>query len=676
MQTAARFFEHAPHVFHGNPHFIEYVAVYDLAGCDIDRPLTRDEDQVAVGDCLRIGTLGLRAVLRDHRSFVHAFLLLQFPGSVEHVHAVCHSVYHNGDAMRIAVHVTHEAVQKIGGIGSVIAGLCTEETYKSFFDTTVLYGPLFSPSADVRSRLGRGAEVLYSSTDSYDQNEFHGRFLPLIEEHHINIVYGKRTLASEFNSTRQNTIDVVLVDITKMKAESIGVFKYSLWEQFALQSEQFPDWDYEQYVRIAVPYLDILACLYHQSATIYHFAHEYMGVPSVLAAHLNSVDKSQHRTIFYAHEISPCRAVVENTPGHDVSFYNTLADNQAAGKSFEQEYSGRTGGYRAELVKRTRHFDHVFAVSDIVKREYQYFVPEADESKVHVVYNGVPLKYVSIQEKLQSRALLQEYGRNLFDFVPDYIFTHVTRLVVSKGIWRDITFLYILDEIFHKQGLKGLYILLSTLVGAGRDALLTARMEQEYGWPVVHAEGWPDLIGSEVDIYNYLARFNSNSRCIKGVFLNQFGFSRRRCGNRVPETTDFLDLRIGSDAEFGFSIYEPFGIAQLETIPFGGIAALSDACGCSHAVGTAFADSQRKPYHVFEFVRGLPEALSEVNLRSISIEQRFELEKQLLRREVGPFTQALPTGDSDRSQLLEAAQECSELLGWKSSVTAMNLSTL
>ena len=40
------------------------------------------------------------------------------------------------------------------------------------------------------------------------------------------------------------------------------------------------------------------------------------------------------------------------------------------------------------------------------------------------------------------------------------------------------------------------------------------------------------------------------------------------------------DLRHGSDAEFGQSIYEPFGIAQIEPIGFGSLSVVSDVCGC------------------------------------------------------------------------------------------------
>src|SRR5690606_16419654 len=62
--------------------------------------------------------------------------------------------------------------------------------------------------------------------------------------------------------------------------------------------------------------------------------------------------------------------------------------------------------------------------------------------------------------------------------------------------------------------------------------------------------------------------------------VNQFGWSRERCGQRMPAEMEFLDIRQGSDLEFGQSIYEPFGIAQVEPINFGAITCVSNVCGC------------------------------------------------------------------------------------------------
>ncbi|RKX86430.1 MAG: hypothetical protein DRP57_01530 [Spirochaetes bacterium] len=578
--------------------------------------------------------------------------------------------------MNVAAHITHEAVQKIGGIGAVISGLCTADKYKGFFAETLLYGPLFDRNANVASRLGKDGEVMYSSIDNYDSGGYHEKFYSIVRDYKVDIVYGKRVLVNEFNINKTNRADTVLVSINRINEERLNEFKFELWQRYGIESNRYSSWDYEQYVRIALPYLDILKALYPDSYKFYHFAHEYMGVPSALSVLMNGTDKNSNRTIFYAHEVSPCRTVVEGNEGHDISFYPELYRNRKAGKTFEDVYGSQKDNYRAELVRSTVNFDYVFAVSDLVKDEYMYFIPGADENKVKVVYNGIPVKLINPDEKLKSRKLLQNYIENLFNFTPDIVFTHVTRLVISKGIWRDITFLYILDEVFHSYGIKGAFILLTSLIGTGRDPAAVSSMEKEYGWPVIHREGWPDLVGSEKDIYDFLSLFNARSKNIKAVFLNQFGFNRRRCGERVPEEAGFKDLRIGSDAEFGFSIYEPFGIAQLEVIPFGGIAVLSSSCGSAFLLKEAFNGKKSGNYSIVDFIGNSAKYLGSAEINTLTADRRFEIEKAILKDISDKIFKSLPKSDSDRKSLLHSAQENVDKLGWEAIVERMSLSTL
>ena len=51
----------------------------------------------------------------------------------------------------------------------------------------------------------------------------------------------------------------------------------------------------------------------------------------------------------------------------------------------------------------------------------------------------------------------------------------------------------------------------------------------------------------------------------------------------------FLDIRRGSDVEFGQSIYEPFGIAMLEPLTYGAICVISSVCGCAGQLIQAFS---------------------------------------------------------------------------------------
>ena len=49
----------------------------------------------------------------------------------------------------------------------------------------------------------------------------------------------------------------------------------------------------------------------------------------------------------------------------------------------------------------------------------------------------------------------------------------------------------------------------------------------------------------------------------------------------MPADIEFLDIRKGSDVEFGQSIYEPFGIAQLEPLTYGSLCVFTGVCGCA-----------------------------------------------------------------------------------------------
>jgi hypothetical protein len=130
--------------------------------------------------------------------------------------------------------------------------------------------------------------------------------------------------------------------------------------------------------------------------------------------------------------------------------------------------------------------------------------------------------------------------------------------------------------------------LLSTEVCTRRSSDIF-EMEAKYNWPIAHREGWPDLSGGEAGFYTAVQEFNAKSKNVKVVFINQFGFSRKLCGNKMPEDMEFFDIRKGSDVEFGQSIYEPFGIAQLEPLTFGGLCVFSGVCGCSGFVSDAMA---------------------------------------------------------------------------------------
>lgn len=565
--------------------------------------------------------------------------------------------------MGVAVHITHEATGKIGGIGAVIEGVCTAKKYRDSFETTLLYGPLFSTGGDVLSALGQEGEVVFTNLEPEYSAGLPEGIQDVIHKYSIDVVYGRRTLGSRLTEADCTAVDFLLVGTQRMNEVEVMNFKYRLWQEFGLQSDLYGDnWDYEQYLRIAVPYLEILKALYGTPDAFYHFAHEYMGIPSALSVVLAS-GTTRHVTAFVAHEVSTARFIVESQPGHDLSFYNILRKRNSK-VSLEDIFGSQKSNPRNELIKLAVNLDRILPVSNLVREEYLFLVPKTPADKVITVHNGVPIRQIAYSRKEEGRERIVEYIDDLFNFEPDVILTHVSRLVISKGIWRDITLLYALDRLFDSLNLRGVYILLSTLVARGRTPETILRIEDEYGWPVLHKEGWPDLVGLEAEIYRYLELFNSRSRAVKGVFINQFGFTREACGMRVPKGSDFLDLRVASDAELGFSVYEPFGIAQLETIPFGGTALLSSTCGCASFLQLTFNGAEIKPFHIVDFTEPAS-GMSAEDLKRITVEQRDAIERQLLNEHAGPILDVIPVGNEKREAYLESSRKYVREMGWE-----------
>jgi hypothetical protein len=312
-----------------------------------------------------------------------------------------------------------------------------------------------------------------------------------------------------------------------------------------------------------------------------------------------------------------------------------------------------------------------------VKAEYLFLQPSAPAAKVRTVYNGVSTLPMTLAEKLGRRRRVQEYLDGLLGFAPDVLLTRVTRLVVSKGIWRDIMLLYELEKIFRAHRLRGAYILLATVIGTGRSPEDVLRMEQEYGWPVTHRSGWPDLVGMEEETHAWLELFNARSTAIKALFINQFGFDRLRCGSRVPAEANLLDLRAAADAELGFSVYEPFGIAQVETVPLGGIAVLSSWCGSRHFVEEVFRESEVKPFHAVDFTLA-GRQMSVEALKNLSRQQRDVMEREALSRDARRIFDALPRNEAQRERYLRLGQAHMEKMSWENIVqnhVLPNLST-
>ena len=478
--------------------------------------------------------------------------------------------------MGTVVHLTHEALHKIGGIGAVLQGLLTSRRYQEAVARTILVGPMFSWQDE--DAIEQNGEVIYSSITGVDRRGMGPRLWPIEDRFNVNFVYGIRNFQDRDAGVTSHP-EILLVDAEGLTPRIETNFKYNLYRKFGIQSERYEAaGDYQQYVKLAEPAFALIQVLtQEEEGTRFIIAHEYMGMPLALKATLSG--DRRFRTVFYAHEVATMRPIVEGHIGHDTRFYSAMARATEEGKYVADVFGDQSHFYKHALVAQAQACDNVFAVGDYVVKELRFMGEAFKEVPIDLVYNGIPAFRLKIEEKTAAKGKLQQYAETLLGYRPDFILSHVTRLVPSKALWRDIRVLEHLDEMFAEGGEKGVLFILSTLVGP-RSPEDVRRMEQEYGWPVRHRAGYPDLVGYEADFNVGVDAFNARAKAIQIVYVNQFGWDRRACGGRMQEGMGFMDLRKGTDVEFGQSIYEPFGIAQVEPLSFGAICVVSNVCGC------------------------------------------------------------------------------------------------
>ena len=573
------------------------------------------------------------------------------------------------------VHVTHEATGKIGGIGAVLEGMFTSNAYQKEVDRTILVSPLFSTEGSMSSRLGPGGDVLYSSLDKLSHSGYRASFRRIEEQFNVDIVYGRREYVDPMNGNTYRP-EILLIDVTRMDKGPVDWFKGSLFREYGIRSDRYENqWDYEQWVRLAPPSIEVLKAIgaAEQNKPTIIVAHEYMGMPTALAGILDPYD---FKTVFYAHEVAPVRRIVEGNTGHDTMFYNVLRKAHEKDQYINEVFGNQSDFYKHALVEAARNCDNILAVGDCVVEELKFLAPEFEFADVDLTYNGIPAYEISLAEKYESREKLRLYCKNLLGWKPDFIFTHVTRLVLSKGLWRDLRVLEHMDERFAALNHTAVLLVLSTETHRRRDQDIH-RMEAEYNWPTAHREGMPDLSNGEALYYAGVQEFNTKSRNIKVIFINQFGFTRQACGMRMPADMEFMDIRKGSDVEFGQSIYEPFGIAQLEPLTFGGLCVMTNVCGCAGFVKDV-AGMQAVPNVIIADYTDLNGDGGKDLDQMVKIDKtsRDKIEHKISEKVALEICSRLPQNDEAFNRMLQSGYELARHMGWESVVERYVLKSL
>jgi len=576
----------------------------------------------------------------------------------------------------IVVHVTHEAVDKIGGIGTVIAGLTTAEAYAASATRTILVGPLLSSAAPVNRRLGADAHVRYSSLDAITPPEWREKFLPIEKTYDVGIIYGTRHVADDCTG-KTKEVEVIVVDVFHANKARLDLFKGELYKKFAVASQPFESiWEYEEYVRLAEPGYEALKAICNGcdgEEQVLILAHEYMGMPLALKAVLAGAKNT--RTVFYAHEVASVRPVVEKRPGHDTMFYNAMELARNMGLSCEEVFPEVKISFKHALVKAARYLDHVFAVGDYVVRELEFLDPHFQTMDVDLVYNGVPAERISLADSQASKAKLQQYAETLFHRRPRWVFSHVCRPVLSKALWRDLAVLHHLEPLLAERGQTAVLFLLGTLAGQRRPQDVR-QMERVYGWPVAHERGYPDLCQGEEVVGGMLELFNRDHRAIQGVFVNQWGWTAAACGDRMPADMSFADLRRGTDVEFGLSVYEPFGISQFEPLSYGALCVVSNVCGCMGFARRAMDDTCERDNIIEGNFLGAPEGMDLDALLRLTIADRDAVEAVEARRLAGLLFERLTDEPEAMGRRIAAGCKLADRMSWENVVNEYFLPSL
>ena len=572
------------------------------------------------------------------------------------------------------VHVTHETVGKVGGIGAVLQGFFTCKSYLEAVDRSILVGPLFTTEGSTSERLGENSEVLYSSVDGFVNTGYAPAFRKIEDFYNTGIIYGRRTFVDKQTGIKSSP-EVVLVDVRRMDKAVINEFKRCLFDEFGVRSHLHEHlWEYEQYIRLAPVAIAVLKAIGAAQDSTVIISHEFMGMPTALAAILEST--CDFRTVFYAHEVATMRRIVEEHPGHDTMFYNVIKQAHKDRLYVNEVFGDQSSYFKHALVEASKYCNFIYAVGDYVVDELRFLASEFETVGIDIVYNGIPAYQISVADKLQSKEKLRLYCEKLLGYMPDFVFTHVTRLVRSKGMWRDLRVLEQIEKEFRTQCKTGVLFVLSTEVSQRRSRDIY-NMESAYKWPVAHREGWPDLSGGEADYYTAVQEFNARSRNIKIIFVNQFGFKPKRCGQRMPEDIEFMDIRKGSDVEFGQSIYEPFGIAQLEPLTFGGICVFSSVCGCSGFLRDITGAENVKNVIVADYTDLDTRDYTDIeDLLQIDRSVRDQIEATESEKVAMQICSRLPKNEAEIESMIQSGYELAKNMSWDVAVENYLLSSL
>ena len=141
-------------------------------------------------------------------------------------------------------------------------------------------------------------------------------------------------------------------------------------------------------------------------------------------------------------------------------------------------------------------------------------------------------------------------------------------------------------------------------------------------------------------------------------------FALAKSGNRMPADMSIVDIRRGSDVEFGQSVYEPFGISQLEPLTFGGICIPSSVCGCVGFVQSVVGAEDTPNVIVADYGDLGDRKRDEKGWLALTRDQRDRHEKRIAEQVARELMPRLPTDEARMEDLLASGYELACQMSW------------
>ena len=127
-----------------------------------------------------------------------------------------------------------------------------------------------------------------------------------------------------------------------------------------------------------------------------------------------------------------------------------------------------------------------------------------------------------------------------------------------------------------------------------------------------------------------------------------------------------MDIRKGSDVEFGQSIYEPFGIAQLEPLSFGGICVVSSVCGCAGFVKAVTGGKDVKNVIIADYTQLNWDGWHDLeDLQQINKDARDRIEHQISEKVALEICARLPKNDAETASMIESGYNLAKHMSWE-----------